>query len=104
MCRKPVSTPQTILAPAISFVAWVVYMAAAAFALYTEHRGARPVAADFLAQLRAWLERSGPVADDEVRSAIAGWVSEYTPYEAKPALRVVAGTALEGDRAASGGA
>lgn len=65
---------------------------------------ARPVAADFLAQLRAWLERSGPVADDEVRSAIAGWVSEYTPYEAKPALRVVAGTALEGDRAASGGA
>jgi FlaA1/EpsC-like NDP-sugar epimerase len=65
---------------------------------------ARPVAADFLAQLRAWLERSGPVADDEVRSAIAGWVSEYTPYEAKPALRVVAGTVLEGERAASGGA
>src|SRR5690606_10161464 len=62
----------------------------------------RSVAADFLAGLRAWLEQKEQVADDEVRAALARWVPEYTPYEAKPALRVVAGTAV-GERTASGG-
>jgi len=64
----------------------------------------RPVAADFLAGLRAWLESPGPVSDDEVRAALARWVPEYTPFEPKPALRVVGGTALESERVASGGA
>jgi len=64
---------------------------------------ARPVAADFLAELRAWLERPGPVSDDEVREALGRWMPEYTPFVPKPALRVVGGTALEGERAASGG-
>ena len=64
----------------------------------------RPVAADFLPGLRSWLENPGPVSDDEVRTALARWVPEYTPFEPRPALRVVAGTALESERAASGGA
>jgi FlaA1/EpsC-like NDP-sugar epimerase len=64
----------------------------------------RPVAADFLPGLRSWLENPGPVSDDEVRAALARWVPEYTPFEPRPALRVVAGTALESERAASGGA
>jgi FlaA1/EpsC-like NDP-sugar epimerase len=62
----------------------------------------RPVPADFLAGLRAWLERPGPVSDDQVREALANWVPEYTPFVPKPALRVVGGTTVEGDRAASG--
>ncbi len=64
----------------------------------------RPVAAEFLTGLRLWLERPGPVSDDEVREALGNWVPEYTPFVPKPALRVVGGTAIEGDRAASGGA
>ena len=64
----------------------------------------RPVAAEFLTGLRLWLERPGPVSDDEVREALGNWVPEYTPFVPKPALRVVGGTAVEGDRAASGGA
>jgi FlaA1/EpsC-like NDP-sugar epimerase len=64
----------------------------------------RPVAADFLPGLRSWLENPGPVSDDEVRAALARWVPEYTPFEPRRALRVVAGTALESERAASGGA
>ncbi len=63
----------------------------------------RPVAADFLPGLRTWLEGPDPVSDDEVRAALARWVPEYTPFEPKPVLRVVAGTAVEGERAASGG-
>ena len=64
----------------------------------------RPVAAEFLTGLRLWLERPGPISDDEVREALGNWVPEYTPFVPKPALRVVGGTAIEGDRAASGGA
>jgi len=64
----------------------------------------RPVAAEFLTGLRLWLERPGPVSDDEVREALGDWVPEYTPFVPKPALRVVGGTSVEGDRAASGGA
>ncbi len=62
----------------------------------------RPVPGDFLAQLRDWLGRAGPVPDDEVRAALGRWLPEYTPFVSKAALRVVAGTALEGGRAASG--
>ncbi len=56
-----------------------------------------------LAELRDWLGQAGPVSDDEVRAALGRWVPEYVPYEARPALRVVAGTAVESERAVSGG-
>jgi FlaA1/EpsC-like NDP-sugar epimerase len=63
----------------------------------------RPVPDGFLAELRDWLGQSGPVSDDEVRAALGRWVPEYTPYEARPALRVVGGMAVGTERAASGG-
>ncbi|MCZ7559478.1 MAG: polysaccharide biosynthesis protein [Burkholderiaceae bacterium] len=63
----------------------------------------RPVPDGILAELRDWLGRAGPVSDDEVRAALGRWVPEYVPYEARPALRVVAGTAVESERAVSGG-
>ena len=53
--------------------------------------GSRPVASGFLDPLRAWLESNAPVPDDIVRQRLVDWVPEYTPYEAKPTLRVVAG-------------
>ncbi len=52
----------------------------------------RPVDGDFLARLHAWLERRGPVSDDEVRASLLGWVPEYSPSGARPMLRVVAGS------------
>jgi FlaA1/EpsC-like NDP-sugar epimerase len=61
----------------------------------------RPVAEGFLANVRAWLERSGPVSDEAVRQALTAWVPEYTRYEGKPALRVVAGTSVEFERQVS---
>ncbi len=60
----------------------------------------RPVAVDFLASLRSWLERKATADDDEVRKELAARVPEYTPFVSKPALRVVAGK----DAAARGGA
>ncbi|MDT3671419.1 MAG: nucleoside-diphosphate sugar epimerase/dehydratase [Aromatoleum sp.] len=64
----------------------------------------RPVAASFLAELEAWLARSGPVSDDEVRRGLQRWVPEYAPAPARPALRVVegAGTVFAPARAAGG--
>ncbi|TXL66355.1 polysaccharide biosynthesis protein [Zeimonas arvi] len=66
----------------------------------------RPVADNFLEQLRAWLEQKGPVSDEAVRLALVNWVPEYTPYEGRPGLRVVAGTAVQppGARGAARGA
>jgi len=63
----------------------------------------RPAPDDILAELRDWLGQAGPVSDDEVRAALGRWVPEYTPYEARPALRVVGGTAVGTERAATGG-
>jgi len=63
----------------------------------------RPVPEGFLAGLRDWLGRTGPVPDDEVRAALGRWVPEYTPFVVRPALRVVGGTAAGGERAASAG-
>ena len=63
----------------------------------------RPVPDGILAELRDWLGQSGPVSDDEVRAALGRWVPDYAPYEARPALRVVGGTAAGGERAASSG-
>jgi len=63
----------------------------------------RPVGDGFLANVRAWLERSGPVSDEAVRQALVGWVPEYTPYEGKPSLRVVAGTSVKSEPEASAG-
>ncbi len=63
----------------------------------------RPVPEGILAVLRDWLGQAGPVSDDEVRTALGRWVPEYTPYEARPALRVVGGTAAGAERAVSGG-
>ncbi|MCD6732486.1 MAG: polysaccharide biosynthesis protein [Burkholderiaceae bacterium] len=63
----------------------------------------RSVPDGILTELRDWLGQVGPVSDDEVRAALGRWVPEYTPYEARPALRVVGGTAVGGERAASGG-
>lgn len=37
----------------------------------------RPVAADFLAQLEAWLAQAATVADAEVRARLHSWVPEY---------------------------
>ena len=53
--------------------------------------GSRPVPETFLSEVRAWLQGSGPVADESVRQALLVWIPEYTPYEGKPALHVVAG-------------
>jgi FlaA1/EpsC-like NDP-sugar epimerase len=64
---------------------------------------ARPVPAEFLAGLQAWLEGAGPVSDDDVRVSLATWVPEYTPFVPRPALRVVGGTAAGSERVASGG-
>ncbi len=63
----------------------------------------RPVPDGILVELRDWLGQAGPVSDDEVRAALGRWVPEYAPYEARPALRVVGGTAVGTERAASGG-
>jgi FlaA1/EpsC-like NDP-sugar epimerase len=52
---------------------------------------ARPVDAEFIIGVREWLETRGTVPDDLVRKALRGWVGEYTPYEGRPALRLVAG-------------
>nr|MCU0868374.1 polysaccharide biosynthesis protein [Burkholderiales bacterium] len=45
----------------------------------------RPVDADFLARLDTWLASPAPGADDPVRSAIAGFVPEYTGAGAQDA-------------------
>ncbi len=63
----------------------------------------RPVHDGILEELREWLGGAEPVSDDEVRTALHRWVSEYVPYEARPVLRVVGGTATGGERVASGG-
>jgi len=63
----------------------------------------RPVHDGILAELREWLGGAGPVSDDEVRTALHRWVPEYVPYEARPVLRVVGGTAAGGERVVSGG-
>ncbi|MBT0962330.1 polysaccharide biosynthesis protein [Denitromonas iodatirespirans] len=57
----------------------------------------RPVPADFLAALDAWLASSGPVADDAVRQGLLRWVPEYAPAHGRPALKVVAGALAGGD-------
>lgn len=65
----------------------------------------QPVAEGFLEQVRTWLGQKGPVSDEAVRLALVNWVPEYSPYEGKPGLRVVAGTAVQpGARGAVGGA
>jgi FlaA1/EpsC-like NDP-sugar epimerase len=63
----------------------------------------RPVHEGILEELREWLGGAEPVSDDEVRTALHRWVSEYVPYEVRPVLRVVGGTATGGERVASGG-
>jgi FlaA1/EpsC-like NDP-sugar epimerase len=55
----------------------------------------RPVDGDFLGRLLPWLTRTGPVADDEVREGLVGWVAEYAPAAHRPpVLRVVAGSSM----------
>jgi FlaA1/EpsC-like NDP-sugar epimerase len=54
---------------------------------------ARGVAPDFLSRLTEWLERTQPLSDDEVRTALARFVPEYrvtTPQEA-PAPKALYG-------------
>lgn len=53
----------------------------------------RPVEAEFLDELEAWLAQPGPVGDDDVRSGLLRWVPEYSPMTGRPALRVVEGGA-----------
>jgi FlaA1/EpsC-like NDP-sugar epimerase len=52
----------------------------------------RPVAAEFLGELRAWLQQRNTVSDEAVREALADWVPEYTPYKGEPALHAAAET------------
>lgn len=51
----------------------------------------RSVAPEFLSEVRAWLVQSICIDDEQVRSALAGWVDEYVPMGSRPPLRVVDG-------------
>ena len=51
----------------------------------------RSVAPEFLSEVRAWLVQSICIDDEQVRSALAGWVDEYAPMGSRPPLRVVDG-------------
>ena len=51
----------------------------------------RSVAPEFLSEVRAWLVQSICIDDEQVRSALAGWVDEYAPMGSRPSLRVVGG-------------
>ena len=52
---------------------------------------ARAVSEGLLLDVRGWFDASVAVPDEMVRNKLLGWIPEYTPFEAKPALRIVAG-------------
>ena len=49
---------------------------------------ARPVEEKTLAAILAWVERSAPVADADVRAALRRWMPEYSPADHGPANAV----------------